>query len=99
MKRFAGIFSVALSCAGCATYQPLPLATQAQARDNLATIRVDASSLALPILHPHVFDPSRGLDMTDIAMLAVAARPGAGCGAWLSDQRTLCEHLLQRGVV
>lgn len=75
MKRFAGIIVIALTCAGCATYQPLPLATQAQAPDNPASIKVDASSLALPILHPHVFDPTRGLDMTDIAMLAVANNP------------------------
>jgi outer membrane protein TolC len=74
VKRFAGVI-VALMCAGCATYQPLPLATQALAPDNPASIKVDASSLALPILHPHVFDPGRGLDMTDIAMLAVANNP------------------------
>lgn len=75
MKRFAGIVMIALMCAGCATYQPLPLATQAQAPDDPASIKVDASSLALPFLHPHAFDPGRGLDMTDIAMLAVTNNP------------------------
>lgn len=66
---------MALACAGCATYQRLPLPTHAQAPDNPARIKVDASSLSLPLLHPHVFDPGRGLDMTDIAMLAVANNP------------------------
>lgn len=75
MKRFMGVIAMALMCAGCATYQPLPLATQAQAPDNPASIKVDAASLSLPFLHPHVFDPGRGLDMTDVAMLAVANNP------------------------
>ena len=61
--------------AGCATYQPLPLAQHARLPDKVADLKVDPASMPIPALRKHVFDPSRGLDMTDVAMLAVANNP------------------------
>lgn len=66
---------VALLLAGCATYRPLPLDRQARLPDNPASLRIDAAAMAVPAVRRHVFDPSRGLDMTDVAMLAVANNP------------------------
>lgn len=61
--------------AGCATYQPLPLAQDARLPDHVADLKVDAASMPVPVLRKHVFDPSHSLDMTDVAMLAVASNP------------------------
>ena len=60
---------------GCATYQPLPLDQRAHAVDNPADIKVDPVVLHLFPQRPHRFDPSHGLGMTDVAILAVANNP------------------------
>lgn len=74
MKRSL-LLASALLLAGCATYQPLPLATHVHAPDNPANVEVDASTLSLPPLRYHVFNPRHGLDMTDVAILAVVNNP------------------------
>ncbi|TAN03448.1 MAG: TolC family protein [Rhodanobacteraceae bacterium] len=60
---------------GCATYQPLPLNQHARAPAHPADIKVASSVLKLFPPRHHRFDPSRGLDMTDVAILAVANNP------------------------
>lgn len=60
---------------GCATYQPLALDQHARAPDNPGEIRVDPSVLRLFPPYRHRFDPGHGLDMTDVAILAVANNP------------------------
>lgn len=74
MKR-SFVLASALLLAGCATYQPLPLATHVQAPESIADIKVDTSTLVLPPLRHHVFNPRHGLDMTDVAILAVVNNP------------------------
>ena len=69
------VFFAALLLTGCASYRPLPLDTQARAPANPADIKVDAATMPLPALRHHVFDPANGLDMTEVAMLAVANNP------------------------
>lgn len=73
MRSLAIVICVAL--AGCATYKSLPLVQDARLPDSVADLKVDATSMPTPALRKHVFDPSRGLDMTDVAMLAVANDP------------------------
>ena len=73
-QRAVLLLGVAL--AGCASYQPLPLDTDVRAPANPADIRIDVSAMPLPQLRHHVFDPGDGLDMTEVAMLAVANNPG-----------------------
>ena len=60
---------------GCATYEPLPLDLHARAADNPADIKVDPSVMRLFAHSQHRFDPGHGLDMTDVAILAVANNP------------------------
>ncbi len=72
MERFLKAFLFAASLSGCASYQKLPLATQP---DFPQRLEVDASSLHFPGLSSHRFDPSNGLDMTEVAMLAVSNNP------------------------
>ena len=59
---------------GCATYSPLPLGDGRGARD-VTQLSADASTMPLPALRTHRFDPSHGMDATDVAILAVANNP------------------------
>lgn len=75
MKWRRLVWLVPLLLGGCATYQPLPLDLGARAANNPADIRVAASVLRrFPQAH-HRFSPSHGLDMADVAILAVANNP------------------------
>lgn len=59
---------------GCATYQSLPLDDGVAAAD-WRHLTIDARDMPLPALARHRFDPSDGLDMTEVAMLAVVNNP------------------------
>lgn len=72
-RNFAWVFVSAL-LAGCATYRPLPVDNDLAQR-KLADITVPAASMPVPELRAHRFDPSDGLDVTEVAMLAVANNP------------------------
>lgn len=61
--------------AGCAIYQPLPLQTRQQFPVGVPHLTVQSARMPLPELASHRFDPSDGLDMTEVAMLAVANNP------------------------
>lgn len=66
---------LSLTLAGCASYAPLPLDTQEMAPSDIADIGVVSAQMPLAELRRHVFDPTDGLDMTEVAMLAVANNP------------------------
>ncbi len=63
--------------ASCTWYHREPLAPQdtSTSASSLERIRVDPSSMPLPELAAHRFDPSDGLDIEEVAMLAVANNP------------------------
>jgi len=61
--------------AGCARYQALPLNDHPQWPSSFAHISVNRASMPFPQLASHRFDPSDGLDMTEVAMLAVSNNP------------------------
>jgi cobalt-zinc-cadmium efflux system outer membrane protein len=58
----------------CATYSPEPL-DSGQGAGDASQLTVNAADMPLPALRAHRFDPSAGLDVTDVAMLAVANNP------------------------
>ena len=62
--------------AGCALYHERPLPEQTDLATSLTPLQVDVSTMQLPGLKPHSFDPAQGLDMTDAAILAVLNNPG-----------------------
>lgn len=64
----------ALLLAACATFKPLPL-DNGRGTARVADVRVSAASMPVPALRAYAFDPSNGLDVTEIAMLAVANDP------------------------
>ncbi|MFL9896619.1 TolC family protein [Paraburkholderia fungorum] len=67
----------ALLLAGCTWYHREPLAPQdtSTSARSLERVRIDASTMPLPELAAHRFDPSDGLDIDEVAMLAVANNP------------------------
>ena len=72
----AAVVLVASTVLGaCASYRPVPLATHGNAVRDLQALRIDSRSMPLPELAAHRFDPSDGLDMTEVAMLAVSNNP------------------------
>lgn len=60
---------------GCATYHPEPLTLTPSWPVGVSRLKVDKDSMPLPELAAHTFDPRDGLDMTEVAMLAVANNP------------------------
>lgn len=74
MKKYIPLLFAA-GLTGCATYHPSPLSTQPSAARDISHIVVNASEMPLPELAAYPYDPSDGLDMTEVAMLAVANNP------------------------
>ncbi|QRX81666.1 TolC family protein [Glaciimonas sp. PAMC28666] len=67
---------ILLSLGGCASYQALPLNDQSNLLTHIPALTIDARQLSLPELGAHSFAPAPdGLDMTDIAILAVLNNP------------------------
>ncbi|NNM79250.1 MAG: TolC family protein [Gallionella sp.] len=75
MKKYPLIIFSGFVIGGCTAYHPLPLGTHSDASGDVSHIVVHAADMPLPELSTHRFDPSDGLDMTEVAMLAVANNP------------------------
>ncbi|HDR9757807.1 TPA: TolC family protein [Burkholderia cepacia ATCC 25416] len=71
----AVLLAAAAALSGCVSYRPLPLADHPNAARQIASLQIDTQSMPLPELRAHPFDPSDGLDMTEVAMIAVANNP------------------------
>ena len=61
--------------AGCASYRPLNLPTADALVHDAERLSVDVARMPDVALAAHRFDPSDGLDITEVAMLAVANNP------------------------
>ncbi|OIQ83231.1 outer membrane efflux protein [mine drainage metagenome] len=61
--------------AGCVAYQPEPLGLKPSLKTAVPRLDIDTSKMPLPEFATHKFDPSDGLDMTEVAMLAVVNNP------------------------
>ncbi len=68
------IIAAALTLSGCATYSSLPLG-DGRGTGNVEQLSAPTSAMSLPTLSSHRFDPTDGLDVTEVAMLAVANSP------------------------
>ena len=64
-----------LLLASCASYSPSPLPEHEDLASDLSSLSVNAADMPLPALSSHPFDPTRPLDMDEIAMVAVANNP------------------------
>lgn len=72
--RLALGLAMASVLGACATYAPLPLSHVIGAA-SVDELTAPVAGMALPGLPPHRFDPADGLDVTEVAMLAVANNP------------------------
>ena len=59
----------------CSTYAPKPLPDQVNLPQSAASITLDPARLPFRNLSSHIFNPADGLDMDEVAMLAVANNP------------------------
>jgi outer membrane protein TolC len=75
MATRSALFALVALLAGCATYAPKPLPAAPDFTRDLRELRVDPSRLSIPGLAPHRFDPADGLDMNDVALVAVSNNP------------------------
>ncbi len=76
MNARAMVFGLAaLGLSGCASYAPSPLPERVNLPRSASAVAVDPARLPLRSLSTHVFNPTDGLDMDEVAMLAVANNP------------------------
>ena len=73
--RHAGIVCLSLLIGACAAYRPKPLPAQPDLEKAVPHVQIDTDRLPGPQLFAHAFDPADGLDMTEIAQLAVLNDP------------------------
>jgi outer membrane protein TolC len=65
----------ALGLSGCASYSPKPLPERVALSQSAASINIDPTRLPFRDLSTHVFNPADGLDMDEVAMVAVTNNP------------------------
>ncbi|MDB4882178.1 MAG: hypothetical protein JWL95_944 [Gemmatimonadetes bacterium] len=75
MTRALVVYLLAGTLGGCAVYHARPLGTRATLPARIPDVVIDPRQMPLPELAAHTFDPSDGLDMTEVAMLAVVNNP------------------------
>ncbi len=73
--KFVALILAASILGGCAAYRKEPLDLKAGWPKTLSRLEIDPSKLPLPELSSRRFDPRDGLDMTEVAMIAVANNP------------------------
>ncbi|MDE2146238.1 MAG: TolC family protein [Burkholderiales bacterium] len=74
-RRPAAALATLATLAGCATYAPRPLPQTVTLPGSVQALSVRADQLPFARLRAHRFDPSDGLDIDEVAMLAVAHNP------------------------
>jgi outer membrane protein TolC len=60
---------------GCTAYHAQPLNSRSTLPDRIPDLAIDPRQMPLPELAAHKFDPADGLDITEVAMLAVVNNP------------------------
>lgn len=75
MSNYLPVLLFVACLGGCTAYQPLPLQTSPQFPAEVPHLVVQAERMPLPELASHHFDPDDGLDMTEVAILAVVNNP------------------------
>jgi outer membrane protein TolC len=69
------LFFVSAVLTACQSYEPAALNTRPDLLAEIAALKISPYELPLPELGSHLFDPSRPLDMDDVAMIAVVNNP------------------------
>lgn len=74
-RRSASVLAVVLALAACSTYQPRSLPDAPDLITRIDSIASPGRASAFATLRTHRFDPSDGLDATEVATLAVLNSP------------------------
>lgn len=72
------LVSITLVCgalSACVAYHSRPLPDKPNLARQVPPLKVDYEKIRIPGLTPHSYDPARGLDMTDAAIVAVINNP------------------------
>jgi outer membrane protein, heavy metal efflux system len=75
LKRYLHLSMLFVALTSCASYQAKPLNTQPVLLNNVPHLVVHDSQMPLPELASHTFNPDDGLDMKEVAILAVVNNP------------------------
>jgi outer membrane protein TolC len=75
VRRSVPICLASAVLTACQSYEPAPLGERPALVSDVAALKISPSDLPLPELRAHPFDPSRPLDMDEIAMIAVVNNP------------------------
>jgi cobalt-zinc-cadmium efflux system outer membrane protein len=75
IARWLLMLAVLMLLSACATYKPQPLAEGSDLEKQVPRLKIDVQQLPLPVLRSHPFNPENGLDMTEVAILAVINNP------------------------
>jgi outer membrane protein TolC len=76
MRRAALLWLLlCIAVASCAVYREHPLGSSSTLPQGIPDVMIDPRQMPLPELAAHPFDPSDGLDITEVAMLAVVNNP------------------------
>jgi outer membrane protein TolC len=74
-SKLALLFAIAGQVTACATYRQRPLNTRSTLSDRIPDLTIDPRQMPLPELAAHTFNPADGLDIIEVAMLAVVNNP------------------------
>jgi outer membrane protein TolC len=75
VRRAVSICFASAVLTACQAYEPAPLNNRPELLSETASLKISPSDLPLPELGSHPFDPTRPLDMDEIAMIAVVNNP------------------------
>ncbi len=74
-KRHLWLCLIFVALSACASYHAKPLSTRPTLLSEVPHLTVHINQMPLPELAVHPFNPDDGLDMTEVAILAVANNP------------------------
>jgi cobalt-zinc-cadmium efflux system outer membrane protein len=75
IARWSAMLAILIFLGACATYEAQPLPEQPDLETQVPRLKIDVQQLPLPVLRSHPFNPENGLDMTEVAILAVINNP------------------------
>jgi outer membrane protein TolC len=75
VRRIVLVCLASVVQAACQRYEPVALNNHPDLLSEIASLTIPASDLPLPEIGTHPFDPSRPLDMDEVAMIAVVNNP------------------------
>ena len=75
MIKFVPLATMVVFASACATYKALPLDDHPQLHEDVSHLSIDARQLPFPRMSGYLVDPKDGLDITEVAILAVLNNP------------------------